>query len=217
MQIKTIEQAIDISYPQLSKLKKEAGDIVVKTVLIEALSDLVMFFNVGKTMNPQQIVQTVDLILENYWYLRISEFKYCFNRAKIGTYGKLYDRIDGAIILEWLDLYLNERKQTVIEANINRNNELKKDTSIIEALSNKGISFNKIEKESKKVDVIVKSEREKVIQDAFSEFDKLYLTNEVESKGYRLISYEGKNYSMVEFSEMRLKEFDEKNNSIDNQ
>ena len=217
MQIKTIEQAIDISYPQLSKLKKEAGDIVVKTVLIEALSDLVMFFNVGKTMNPQQIVQTVDLILENYWYLRISEFKYCFNRAKIGTYGKLYDRIDGAIILEWLDLYLNERKQTVIEANINRNNELKKDTSIIEALSNKGISFNKIEKESKKVDVIVKSEREKVIQDAFSEFDKLYLTNEVESKGFRLISYEGKNYSMVEFSEMRLKEFDEKNNSIDNQ
>jgi len=210
MQVKTIEQAIDFSYPQLSKLKKEAGEVVVKTVLIEALTDLVMFFNVGKTMTPPQIMQTVELILQQYWYLRLSEFKYCFNKAKFGAYGKLYDRIDGAVIFEWIDMYLSERKDAIIEAHINKNNEFKNDTSILEALTDKGISFNHIEKSPANKIISEKSDREKVIQDAFKEFDKLHLTNEVSSNGVRLINFEGNIYSMVEFSEMRLKEFDEK-------
>lgn len=214
MQIKTIEQAIDFSYPQLSKLKKEAGELVVKTVLIEALSDLVMFFNVGKTMNAPQIIQTVELILQQYWYLRLSEFKYCFNKAKVGAYGKLYDRIDGAVIFEWIEMYLSERKDAIIDANVMKNNEFKKDTSIIEALNDKGVKFNHFRKPLNKNFDSIQSDREKVIQDAFKEFDKLYLTNEVSSNGSRLINYDGKIYGMVEFSELRLKEFDDKNDLL---
>lgn len=214
MQVKTIEQAIDFSYPQLSKIRKEAGDTVVKTVLIEALSDLVMFFNVGKTMNSAQVLQTVDLILDQYWYLRLSEFKYCFNKAKLGAYGKVYDRIDGAIIFEWIELYLIERKDAIIDANIKRNNEFKKDTSILSALTDKGVNFNSLHKisENKNQKTEFESEKEKVIQDALKEFDKLHLTSEVDSKGVRLINYQGKILGIVEFSELKLKEYEAKNN-----
>lgn len=207
MQVKTIEQAIDFSYPQLSKIRKEAGDTVVKTVLIEALSDLVMFFNVGKTMNSAQVLQTVDLILDQYWYLRLSEFKYCFNKAKLGAYGKVYDRIDGAVIFGWIELYLTERKDAVIEANIKRNNEFKKDTSILSALSDKGVNFNSLHKISENKHQKSESEKENVIQAAFKEFDELYKNNAIESNYCRMIKYEGKELSMIEFSEMRLNQY----------
>lgn len=211
MQVKTIEQAIDLSYPQLSKIKKDAGEVVVKTVLVEALSDLVMFFNVGKTMNAPQIVQTVELVLEQYWYLRLSEFKYCFTQAMTGAYGKVYDRIDGAIIFEWIEKYLEERMGEIVEKQTQQHEENKKDVSILSALHEKGISFKPKTVEETKIEqkkTVEKSEREKLIQKFFREFDELHKTEEVESKGSRLINYKGKVHDSISFIETKLKEHD---------
>lgn len=45
--------------------------------------------------------------------LLYDDFKLCFNNAKRGKYGRVYDRIDGNIIYEWLQKYSEERVQTV--------------------------------------------------------------------------------------------------------
>lgn len=76
------------------------------TILI---NDLIDFFSVGKTMGQNQLVSTIRLIVEDFYYLKIEDFKLCFNNAKKGKYGKIYDRIDGNIIYDWINQYSLER------------------------------------------------------------------------------------------------------------
>jgi len=47
---------------------------------------------------------------EFYW-LKPEDFKLCFNNAKTGKYGQLYNRLDGSVIFEWLNNYQNERAE----------------------------------------------------------------------------------------------------------
>ena len=65
-------------------------------------------------MNDVQMAQTADLILDEFYYLNIEDFKLCFNMAKSGKFGKVYDRIDGQVIMDWLSTYENMRIETSI-------------------------------------------------------------------------------------------------------
>lgn len=62
-------------------------------------------------MGQEQLVQTIQLIIEDFYYFNIEDFKLCFNNAKRGRYGKVYDRLDGNVIYEWLETYSKERVQ----------------------------------------------------------------------------------------------------------
>ena len=87
----------------------EIGEIGVKALLSYAISDLVDFFNLGKTMTVEQIAQTVEMIIDEFGMLKIDDFKLCFSRAKKGYYGQIYDRLDGQIIFLWLNTYTENR------------------------------------------------------------------------------------------------------------
>ena len=102
--------------PSLAKLKatlNDDGENAVKAILSILVSDLVNFFSIGKTMNVPQIGQTIDLILEDYSTMKPDDFKLCFTRAKKGYYGKVYDRIDGQVILGWLSQYDFEKADEI--------------------------------------------------------------------------------------------------------
>ena len=106
---KTIPDALDSITPALSEYRKETSETHLQALLVVLVNDLVGFFSVGKTMGQSQLVQTVQLIIEDYYYLNIEDLKLCFNNAKKGLYGKVYDRVDGNIILGWLQQYAAER------------------------------------------------------------------------------------------------------------
>lgn len=93
----------------LCLMKPEIGEVGLKALVSYAVADLVKFFNVGKTMTPEQIAQTAEFIIEDFYMLKIEDIKLCFNRAKKGEYGQLYDRLDGQIILSWISKYFNNR------------------------------------------------------------------------------------------------------------
>ena len=76
-------------------------------------------------MNDIQMAQTADLILEEFYYLNIEDFKLCFNMAKSGKFGKVYDRIDGMVIMDWLSTYLNMRIETVVSGNEQKHASIK--------------------------------------------------------------------------------------------
>lgn len=95
--------------PTLAKIKNDASETDARALLYIAVCEVCDFFNVGKNMNDTQIAITVDLILESFWYLKITEIKYCFRRAMIRE--KLFDRIDGNIIIGWLRDYDSERTE----------------------------------------------------------------------------------------------------------
>lgn len=97
--------------PALATIVKDNGKQVAKSLVIIALVDLIEFYNVSNTFTDTQINSTADLILTEFYWLKPEDFKLCFNNAKLGKYGQLYNRLDGAVIFEWLNTYQNERAE----------------------------------------------------------------------------------------------------------
>lgn len=108
---RTVNDALQSITPALAVFKKEYGEQSLQAILVIILTDLIKFFSIGKTMGQDQLVQTIRLIVEDFYYFNVEDFKLCFNNAKRGKYGKVYDRIDGNVIYEWLQKYSEERIQ----------------------------------------------------------------------------------------------------------
>jgi hypothetical protein len=98
--------------PTLAKIKNKASEVDARALLYIAICEVCDFFNVGKNMNDTQVAVTIDLILESFWHLRLEEIKYCFRRAMMRE--KLFDRLDGNIIMGWLREYDTERTEEAI-------------------------------------------------------------------------------------------------------
>lgn len=76
-------------------------------------------------MGAVQVASTADLIIEEYYFLKPDDFKLCFTRAKKGYYGKVFDRIDGQVIFEWLNQYTNDRMTTASDTSIQEADRMK--------------------------------------------------------------------------------------------
>ncbi len=175
------------------------------------LSELNLFFNIGKGMNPPQIKMTIDLILSDLELknLKPEDFKVCFDGIKRGKYGKLYDRLDGQIIIESLYSYSNDKLSRIEQQTINNALELKKTSKkemlpeIVDVLklAIKEIPAEENKKEPKKV-----NPRDPKITALFSEFEELHKKNGIDQNGSRFVKYNGKFLSQVEFIEAKLSE-----------
>lgn len=121
MVITTPKEAILAKTPPIGGLVKtiKNGELFVKAVMVNIISDLVLFLNVGKTMNEQQIGITADMLIKKYNYFKIEDYKLLFDRIKIGYYGKQYDRVDGQTIFECANQYDLERAELAEEMSYN--------------------------------------------------------------------------------------------------
>jgi hypothetical protein len=108
----------------LGTFVRVSGEMKAKAVMMLIVSEAIEFFNVGNSMNANQIAQTVDMILDSYGYLKIDDFKFCFNCAKKGMYGTVY-RIDGNVILSWIEQYINDRINAADEMNYAQHSSMK--------------------------------------------------------------------------------------------
>lgn len=106
---KTLEDAVNSVTPSLAAFKKETSEMSLLAILTILFNDVIDFFSVGKSMGQSQLVSTIQLVVEDFYYLNIEDFKLCFNNAKRGVYGKIYDRIDGNVIYGWIAQYAQER------------------------------------------------------------------------------------------------------------
>ena len=148
--VKSISDVLSDPFPCLGVLVVKVGETQIKAILVKILTDLISFFNVGKTMNANQVIQTVELIIDSYPMFKLSHFKLCFNRAKAGRYGKVYDRIDGQVIFEWLGLFEQEIEEDIIELRRKESQQAKedsKDLSLILGNENIKVDFRQIGKE----------------------------------------------------------------------
>jgi hypothetical protein len=78
------------------------------------------FFNVRGNMSQKQIRLTAELILDNpnFYDLTLGNIKSCFRQRMMSE--KLYDRLDGNIIIQWLREFKSEMAdhcETVNEGN----------------------------------------------------------------------------------------------------
>lgn len=113
----TIEKAIDSKLPSIALMQKKYGNTKVMETVAEMVVGTIEFFNVPK-LSAMQVKMTTKFICgkgeDEYDYLNFADINLCFENAMRGKYGQLYNRIDGQIILMWLDKYAWERA-TLIE------------------------------------------------------------------------------------------------------
>ena len=115
---KTVNDVFQSPSCSIAVMNKNFGETKLRAFMAKIIIYVVMFFNVGKIMNDNQAAQTADLIIEEYYFLKPDDFKLCFTRAKKGYYGKVFDRIDGQVIFEWLNQYTNDRMTTASDTSI---------------------------------------------------------------------------------------------------
>lgn len=109
--LQSINEIVSLQPAGISAIKKEYGETVLKAFLTELLIDFCNFFNVKSNMTEEQVMQTVDLIIANYYYLSLEDFKICFNNGKLGRNIKIYDRIDGSIIFNMIENHAKIRSE----------------------------------------------------------------------------------------------------------
>lgn len=105
---RNISQVIQSNLPSIAKIRKQDPE-VAQMVVVEFVTDLVEFLNVGKTMNPDQINKTSDYILKFFPHLNLADLRLFFDKMKLGHYGKFYDSVDGQLILSKMEEYSQDR------------------------------------------------------------------------------------------------------------
>lgn len=100
------------SEPAIGTIVRKFGEPEARAILVFLIADVLEFFNVGNTMSATQVATTIDLIIEEYPYMKTDDFKLCFKNAMKMKYGENYNRIDGSIIMGWLREYNKERCAT---------------------------------------------------------------------------------------------------------
>lgn len=103
--------APDISIGEIKRININ----VIKSAIIAQIGYVLVFIGkaqynnkaeiINSYMNAFQISTTVDLIIEKFYYLKLEDLKLCFKKAMMGEYGKMYNHIDGQIILNWVTKY----------------------------------------------------------------------------------------------------------------
>ena len=125
MNPKHIEDVVDSPVPSVVSIVKECGENVARAALVILITDLLSFFNVENTMSAEQVATTINLLMDEYYYLKLDDFKMCFKRVMLGKYGRVYNRIDGQMILEWVHTYLMERTEVADNLSYNAHKKSK--------------------------------------------------------------------------------------------
>ena len=214
--IKSINQAVNSDFLSLARMKKNYGELQTKALVVDMLVKFIQFINVGKTMNADQVAETVQMIEGYFPHLNLADLKLFFNQMKLGYYGKFYDRIDGMVILENLEQYNQERMNVVESINTLNHTQLKKDSfqtslyhpdvvkAMKEAVSEKS-SFN-----IEKTEILISKEQVSmcyITQRWLKQFDNLYKKFGVSSRSVRIIRFGDQLFSLEEFIEIKIKNY----------
>jgi len=104
------ELEITPSINKLCKLNEEITRDEICLLLVETNK----FFSVKNGLNEDIVYDVADLILAEYKHLTMLDLGLCFKMAKLGRFGKVYERLDGGIIMDWIYQYARQRDKAII-------------------------------------------------------------------------------------------------------
>jgi len=211
----SLVEIFEVSSPALAEIANviENGEHLVKALLTKSIEDLNTYFNVSSQMTTGQRVELINLIYQKYSYFKLADFKLCFVNAKTGMYGKIYNRIDGQIIFEWLGLYAVERMEFCENNNRRKHEEEKRQDINKDGINLEGqrkvieIFKSVVEKpiEIKPKQPREKTEIEKFVQKCLTNFDKIY-NKKRDNLGQKFIKRYGKVLTASEYLEYKMEQ-----------
>ena len=113
----TIENAIAVPAPSLAVYKKYEDESATLSVIAKMILWTLKMLNVQKSQNDFQVLMTAKMILSDYYFLSLTEIKYCFVRGIHGDFGQLYAKVDAMDLLKWLKEYSEARATHLIYEN----------------------------------------------------------------------------------------------------
>lgn len=116
---------IDSRTPSIIEIKKAFGQDCIQAYIESWIVNLRLFFNVGRAMTDDQTFETAMLIVDTFPQLNIADINLIFKNAKLGRWGKIYDRLDGNIILEWFERYFDDRCEAAAERSVREADQYK--------------------------------------------------------------------------------------------
>jgi hypothetical protein len=90
--------------PALSTFRRQNEEDLfnnLETLIIR----LSLSFNVGKNIESWQVADIATDLYQKYHYFSLEEFILVLKKGRSGEFGKTYDRLDGAIIMDWFEKY----------------------------------------------------------------------------------------------------------------
>lgn len=112
--IKTVKDSMTNPAPSLALMRK-TNEELAKNIVKLMLAKLARSFNLTRNIEPGQIVELAETIMQDFYYLKLSEVFYVLKQAKYGKYGKIYERIDEPTILGWFTTHDEERTALAVE------------------------------------------------------------------------------------------------------
>jgi hypothetical protein len=101
--------------PSLATYRKDNENLLysnLETLLIR----LSMSFNLGKNLESWQISEIATDVYQKYYFLSLEEFLLVLKKGRTGEFGKIYDRLDGAVIMEWFEKYeTSDERQSLVK------------------------------------------------------------------------------------------------------
>lgn len=211
--VKTTEHAINSGMPSIAKIRKNYGDVEAKAIIVDMIVNFVSFINLGKTMNAEQIAETVKLIQSYFPHLNLADFKLFFEKMKMGHYGKFYDRMDGQIILEKMEEYSQDRMNAFEQIRLQQHRQAVKENPIgsgyhpdvIEAI--KKAMGEKTQKPSAPKTERLLSDVEILHQRILRQFDNLFIRFG-QNNGLRTLKIGQSLFTIDKFIEQKIKNYE---------
>lgn len=106
------EDVLTSNHPTLAEMvqRSKGNNAFVLSYVSAAIVSYLDFIGRRQTMDDQQVAETAELILSEYDALKFDDIALFIRLCKLSRYGKLYD-INGAVLLQWLQTYIQERNQ----------------------------------------------------------------------------------------------------------
>jgi len=102
---------------EYKSIKQHLGDDpeLAEALVLQLIMDLYLFLNVSHSFNPDQFRPTAKMVLAKSKGLTIEELTICFHKVKANEYKSSYGRLDGQVILGWLEQYKKERRERLAQ------------------------------------------------------------------------------------------------------
>jgi len=200
----SVAQILKSDSPSFNLIKIQPNGVKIsQAILSKLLIDFLNFLSIGKSMGESQVVETVKLILEDYSVLKPDDFVLFFNRAKKGHYGKAFDRMDGMVIFEWLEMFMYERTSEIEQIRQQENKLIKKELELPVPVIGlpeyfKPLLEKKVNDGMPAPKTLNQSEQQKQINEWMFEFDTLWEDQGRES-GKRFVDVDGVKMDIAEY------------------
>lgn len=96
--------------PSLSLLAKSFGTGARDNWLDIQFTELAIFSGCKDKLTSHQIDALIDIVAEEYYYLKVTELMYFFRKFKAGEYGKFYGAVDPLTITGALKEFCDDRR-----------------------------------------------------------------------------------------------------------